>query len=194
MLTNFSSKISIPVRKEIVRFVLSAFIAWVVSVVFNDLPVFVNYIHKTGFDVLLQNIYVFLTEKFLNLLQFKTYSSGAFLQIEGTYGIRFLYDCLAIRHLLLFGVFVLFYFGKWMTKIWYILMGSVIILIINVIRATSLCIIQATHPDWFNIWHEKGGIVLMYIPILILWLIWIDKYGRYEAKQKVINKTKMAGD
>ncbi|MBI9065891.1 MAG: archaeosortase/exosortase family protein [Salinivirgaceae bacterium] len=170
--------ISKTLKKEIMRFIISFFLAWFFTILLNDIPWVVSKIQSSGIDKLLRNILVSSTEKNLNLLGYETFSHGKYLKIINTSGVRFEYGCLGFRHLSLFVFFILFQFGRTYHKIWYIILGILLLIGFNIIRTTIICVGQFYNEQNTTLVHDIATPVLMYPLILFLWLFWISKYGK----------------
>jgi len=163
-------------KRSFLRFFLSFFSAWLITIILNDLPFFSQVFINMNLDTFLQNSLVWLTEHQLNILGFETYSVGKFLQIIGSSGIRYEYGCLGIRHFILFSAFILFYFGKMHHKLIYIIIGFILLLIVNSLRGTIISIGQYLREDVTMLVHDISTPILMYSTILILWIYWVNKH------------------
>ncbi len=173
----YKENLSIKTRKEIERFFLSFAAAWFFKTLLNEFPFFIQLFYLGHFDTLLQNIIINETRFILNGIGYSVYTEGIFLQIEDTPGVRFEFGCLAVRHLTLFAVFILFYYGKWYHKVWYIICGVFVITGVNAIRASLLCIFQVHKPESFATMHDIVFPPFMYLLIFILWIIWVLLWG-----------------
>jgi exosortase/archaeosortase family protein len=174
-------KLSTPLKKEIARYAISFFFAWLVSALISDFPFFKKlFIQNLGLDNALTNLSVFLTETILNLLGFTTYSIGNFLQISGTPGVIFAFGCLGFREMAFFVVFVLLQFGSWKNKLWYIPSGIILLIFVNILRAVIIALGQYRNPFQTDIIHDIISPILMYPTLLFLWLFWLTTYGKYE--------------
>ena len=171
-------KISKEVKKEIVRYAISFFFAWLVSALISDFPIFRDVIKSIKLDVIMTNLLVFVTEGLLNLFNLTTYSEGGFLKINGTPGIIFVYGCLGFREVAFFIVFVIFQFGAVKHKIWYIPSGIVLLILLNAIRAAIIAFGQYLNANNTQLIHDIVSPVIMYPAILFLWLFWIRVYGK----------------
>lgn len=86
-------------------------------------------------------------------------------------------NCNGFKLFSIFSIFLLAYPGKWLTKIWYIPLGLLVIHWANVIRVAALFQISDHYPDWLNFNHLYTFTAFVYIIIFALWIIWIRKYG-----------------
>ncbi len=170
--------ISLKLKRSFLRFFLSFFLAWIITVILNDLPYFSNLIQQTNIDILLRNLLVLITETILNTFGFTTFSQGKFLQIIGSSGIRFEYSCLGIRHIVLFTIFIICYFGKAKHKLWFVPAGIILLILINAIRAVIISIGQYINENATGIVHDISTPILMYSTILALWIFWINMHTK----------------
>lgn len=180
MLKYIYSKISDSVRKEIIRFTFSLFIAWAAAVFINDIPAVLSFFFKLGIDQWFQDALIYTTDFFLRIFNFDVNIKGNLISIGRSPGVRLLYGCLGIRHFIILIVFIILYFGKWYYKIWFIPSGCFVMFISNVIRISILCITQYYQPTKANMVHETGAFIFQWLVILGLILVWIDRFGRYK--------------
>lgn len=170
--------VSTKTKNEFKRFVLSFVLAWICSIILNDIPIILNTIKTSGIHAFMQTLQVNLTAHTLQTLGFKTYSHANFLNILGTPGVRFEYGCLGFRHFSIFVFFILFHYGNILHKIWYSLLGIFILILTNILRASIICIGQYQNANNTELIHNIATPVFMYPTILFLWLIWISSFGR----------------
>lgn len=176
-----SIKISNKLKKEIVRYAVSFFFAWLISALFSDFSYFRSLIQSVELDASLTKLLVFLTESLLNIIGFETYSIGSFLKIKGTFGLRFAYGCLGFRELLFFIVFIILQFGKITNKLWYIPSGIILLILLNAIRAAAIAVGQYNSPENTQLIHDIISPVIMYPTIFFLWIFWIKTYGNIDV-------------
>ncbi len=171
-------KISNKLKKEILRYTISFFFAWLVSALISDFPYFKNLIIKSiGLDKDLNNLTIFLIESILNIFGFPTFSQGNFIKIVGANGLTVAYGCLGFRELAFFVIFILLQTGSCKNKLWYIPSGVILLILMNVIRIVIIAIVQYNSPENTDKTHEFISPALMYPTILFLWLFWLTKFG-----------------
>ena len=158
---------------QIFRFIIAFAIGLILSILFSEIAPFKSYIKNSFITTSLIKILVTTTNFFLYLFGFETNIQNNFIQISGTSGVRFIYSCIGIRHMAFFAGFILSYYGKLINKIWYILFGFIILIILNSFRASIICITQFYYPNYFDIVHYHFTRIVMYFGIFILWMIWI---------------------
>nr|MDA3892678.1 archaeosortase/exosortase family protein [Salinivirgaceae bacterium] len=185
----FLKKINISnnLKKEIARYVISFFFAWLVSALISDFPYFKKLlIQSINLDTAFTKLMTGLSKNILNTFGFETFTEGNFIQIIGTPGVIFRYGCLGFRELAFFVVFVALQYGSLKHKAWYIPCGIVLLIVLNTIRALIIIIGQYRDPSQFQIIHDVVSPILMYPAILFLWLFWLNTYGKV---QKTTPKT-----
>ncbi len=173
------TKLTTSKKKEIARYAVSFFFAWLISALISDFPFFKKvFIQSIHLDEGFNSFMVFITEFLLNLLGLQTYTEGNFLKIIGTPGVSFSYGCLGFRELAFFIVFVVFQFGQAKHKLWYIPVGVTLLIVLNIIRIFIIILGQYRNPEQFKIIHDIVSPVIMYPTILFLWLYWLKTYGK----------------
>ena len=169
------NRISVSKKKEITQYVISFFFAWLVSALISDFPFFKKlFIQSINLDESLTSFMVFVTESLLNIIGFQTFSEGNFIKIIGTPGVTFSYGCLGFREFAFFLFFIIFQSGKIKNKIWYIPLGVILLITLNVIRVLIIILGQYRNPDQFQLIHDIVSPVIMYPAILFLWLFWLN--------------------
>lgn len=79
---------------------------------------------------------------------------------------------------------ILFYFGPWKKKLWYIPLGIFVLMVINGIRLITLYFVGRELPGFYDFYHVEGSRYIMYPLIFILFMIWERKINRPYQKQK----------
>lgn len=180
MLFNFlkNIKISKSLKKEITRYVVSFFFAWLVSALFSDFTYYRDIITQVKIADFLTSTTIYTTSIFLNIFRFETFSEGNFLKIMGTPGVRIIYGCLGIRHFAFLIVFILLQTGKFIHKLWYIPSGIILLFLLNSFRIALIAFWQTFDPYKSQIVHDVASPFIMYPAILFLWIYWLNKYGK----------------
>ncbi|MBE9466930.1 MAG: archaeosortase/exosortase family protein [Bacteroidetes bacterium] len=170
---------------NIFRFIFALIFGLILSVLITEIDPFKSYLKTTSIPDILTKSLVYTSNFLLNLFGFDTYAHNNFLQIRGTNGIRFVYSCIGIRHMTFFAGFIISYYGKLLNKIWYIIVGFIILIFINSFRASIICITQLYYPEYFQFVHYYFTRIIMYVCIFVLWMIWI----RFFATKKRLPET-----
>lgn len=132
-----------------------------------------------GTKILLENFsqYQFVSEG----MQFKFYDE------LGTYAIiTIIHDCSAIKQCMQFLLVMIFCPNKWWKRLIYFLIGSVVILLCNIVRCYLLSDVLASGGD-FQYMHDWVARPLMYVIIFVLWFVWIEFFARKKKTTKSEN-------
>jgi len=108
-----------------------------------------------------------------NMLKFST---------EGNIWIRIIWGCLGFKQMLIYSGIILFYWGPFLKKLWYIPMGCFILTIYNIIRVASTVWLTDGDPGRFQSLHDGILRYIYYTIVFLLWVVWaelIDK-NRYK--------------
>jgi len=101
---------------------------------------------------------------------------------EGNSWIHIIWGCLGFKQMLIYGGIILFYWGPFLKKLWYIPMGWFILTVYNVIRIATTVWLTNGAPERFEGLHNGILRYIYYTIVFILWVVWaefIDK-NRYK--------------
>ncbi len=101
---------------------------------------------------------------------------------KDTYVARVIEGCNAMSIIILFACFVIAFSGKWKPTLFFILVGSFIVYIFNIIRIVLLCILMFHYPEQEHILHGVVFPLIIYGTVFILWVIWVNKFSKYATK------------
>jgi exosortase family protein XrtF len=91
--------------------------------------------------------------------------------------------CNGLELFVLFAGFIICFPGSTKSKVWFIPLGMVIIHIANVLRSTSLALIQFHDPASLDFNHHYTFTVIVYSIIFGLWMYWVNRYsGLFDSK------------
>jgi exosortase family protein XrtF len=99
-----------------------------------------------------------------------------------TYVARVIEGCNAMSIIVLFISFVIAFSGKIKQTVLFILLGSIIIYILNVLRIALLCVLMYHFPSQEPILHGVVFPLIIYGTVFILWIIWVNKFSKYATK------------
>ena len=104
-------------------------------------------------------------------------------------GIKFFYNqrfiariiegCNGVNVIILFVSFVIAFSGKIKATLLYIISGSLLIYILNLIRIALLCVLMYHFPKQQHFLHGVFFPLFIYGVVFMLWLIWIRKFSLY---------------
>lgn len=98
---------------------------------------------------------------------------------NGLFTIRIVEGCNAMSVVILFVSFVIAFSGKIKTTLLFILIGSILIYIINVIRIVILAVLLFHFPENEHILHGVLFPLIIYGLVFILWVFWVNKFSKY---------------
>ncbi len=128
-------------------------------------------------DEVVIGILMDLTKLFLDILGFDVFIGNNLVGIIGTSGIIIGPPCNGIDLIYLFVAFFIALEGKLKTKIIFILLGSIVIFIFNVIRLVLLAIILKYNFISFDFHHSYTFTLIMYVIIFAIWYFYLKKYA-----------------
>nr|WP_315145237.1 exosortase family protein XrtF [uncultured Flavobacterium sp.] len=97
---------------------------------------------------------------------------------------RIVEGCNAMSVIILFVSFIVAFSGKLKPTILYIIGGSLIIHVLNVIRIALLCVLMYYYPKQQHFLHGVVFPLVIYGVVFILWIIWVNKFSKY-AKNNI---------
>jgi len=100
------------------------------------------------------------------------------LLIEGNYVGRIVEGCNSISVLILFVTFVIAFTGNIKNTIVFVLVGSALIYIVNIIRIVILAIGLYLYPSQEDILHNIVFPSIIYGMVFILWMIWVKRFSK----------------
>ena len=119
----------------------------------------------------------------LNLAGFYTdihFSHGHYmgqLYIEGQTGVLIGSGCSGLELFLIFAGFIFIFRGTLKHKFWFIPMGLILILALNILRISALALISYYSPEHLDFNHKYTFVVIVYGAIFLLWLWWVNRFS-----------------
>ena len=107
-------------------------------------------------------------------------NSDRMVYIKGTPGLFMGDSCNGISLFALFGIFIVSFPGKILSKIIFIPAGILFIHLLNILRVTALCVIETYSYSMTEFNHTYTFTILIYGFIFGMWLFWINKYSSYK--------------
>jgi exosortase family protein XrtF len=98
---------------------------------------------------------------------------------NGKYVARIVEGCNAISVIILFAAFVFAFANEWIKTIFYILVGSLLVYILNLIRIILLVKAIYFYPEYQEVLHGTIFPLFIYGVVFILWIIWVTKFSKY---------------
>ena len=192
MYKNIRNIFSTSVKKKWLMFIIRAIILFFLFLIFYKL------IRKIPF---IDNLYVYILNKFATFL---LHSSTFFVHLLGyevvyygktikiidnlyTPGVYLDRGCMGRNVMLAYAGLIAVFPGKFIHKLWYIPMGLIIITFINIIRISGLAVIYYRWPEYGDINHYVIFKYTAWLIILILWIIWMNKFSTLSLNTKPKN-------
>ena len=91
---------------------------------------------------------------------------------EGNIWIEIIWGCLGFKQMTIYGGIILFYWGPFLKKLWYIPMGWTILTIYNVIRVATTVWLTDGNPKIFDSLHDGILRYIYYTIVFLLWVVW----------------------
>ena len=104
-------------------------------------------------------------------------SGDRFVGIQGTPGLLMGDSCNGISLFALFGIFIIAFPGKIISKIIFIPAGILIIHFLNVLRVVVLSIIETHSYEWTEFNHTYTFTLIIYACIFLMWILWVNKFS-----------------
>lgn len=95
---------------------------------------------------------------------------------------RIIEGCNGLSVIILFISFVVAFSGKTRATVLFIMGGSLLIHVLNVFRIGLLSILLYYFPEQEHILHGVLFPLFIYGVVFLLWIIWVNKFSKYAAK------------
>jgi exosortase family protein XrtF len=126
---------------------------------------------------------VFSTRGLLRLLGKDARTYRNIVYIENSDGVKVIFSCLALSLMALFAGFIISYPGNRKSKRWFIPMGIGLILIMNILRITGMALFSYYSPESLDFYHRYIFTFALHGFILLLWILWVSRYGIREKNK-----------
>ena len=102
--------------------------------------------------------------------------------IRDKYVARVVEGCNSISVLILFISFVIAFSGKFKTTLFFLLAGSTLIYVVNLIRIAILSVGLFHYPWRREILHVVIFPAIIYGMVFVLWMIWVNRFSNLNNK------------
>lgn len=162
MLSNLLWKLSISGFEEGKQILLwkSFDITWIFEKALTAVCTLTNFVLR---DILGMH-YSFLEN---NVIHF---GSGFFIQI--------VWECSGIKQIFIFTLILLFSFGSWKNKLWFIPLGACLCFFLNVLRVIILTEIVYAYPNLFVLFHSYILKYGFYFVVFMYWIWWNESFSK----------------
>jgi len=112
------------------------------------------------------------------------YKSGKSLKFDSEINnwINVIWGCLGFKQMSIYGGIILFYWGPFLKKLWYIPLGWIILTIYNVIRIATIVWLTNGHPERFDSLHDGILRYIYYGIVFLLWVVWAEFFDKNRYK------------
>lgn len=98
--------------------------------------------------------------------------------LNDTYIARIVEGCNGLSIIILFLSFIVAFSGKLKTTFFYILAGSVLIYVVNLLRIVILTIGLYHFPQYEDILHTVIFPAIIYGLVFLLWIFWVNRFSK----------------
>jgi exosortase family protein XrtF len=99
------------------------------------------------------------------------------LIINNKYVARVIEGCNSVSVIILFASFIIAFTGKFKTTVLFLLAGSVLIYVANLVRVVILSIGLYHYPWRRDILHTVIFPAIIYGMVCLLWLVWVNRFS-----------------
>lgn len=103
---------------------------------------------------------------------------------KGRYICRIIEGCNALSVIILFISFIVAFTGRFKDTLLFVLAGSVLIHILNLIRIVLLSVALYYLPEYEHILHGVIFPLVIYGVVFLLWVIWVNKFSLHARNNK----------
>lgn len=93
--------------------------------------------------------------------------------------------CLAIQLWIFFVALIVSYSGKWYNKLWFSVMGVLLINLINIFRVIALVFAAYYYPKYIQFNHDYVFNVIIYIFTFFMWMWWVNRFSENGLKENI---------
>ena len=104
------------------------------------------------------------------------------LIINDKYVARVIEGCNSLSVIILFISFIVAFSERWKSTLLYLLAGSVLIYVVNLIRIVILSIGLYHYPWRREILHTVIFPLIIYGMVFLLWMFWVNRYARLKKQ------------
>ena len=168
--------------KKITLFLVKALLLYLLWYVLYDL-----WLVKVGWlDQFLINSIIVSSEFLLNLFDYAIFIYNQVIGIDGSHGVYIGTPCDGVDIMALFVGFIILFKGKWKDKVWFSILGVLIIHFVNILRVFALILLAFYHPDKLDFNHKYTFTILMYLLVFFGWVIWVNRIVLPNSKKNEV--------
>lgn len=163
-------------------FIFSVLYSWYLSISenYNYYPDFFTYL------VALQSEAVIEFFGYSSKISIHPNEASLKLHVNDIFLARIVEGCNSISIIILFTSFILSFFAKFKVTFLYILAGSVIIYIANILRVVILAIGIYEYPQHTSFMHSIVFPLIIYGTVFMLWIFWVWLFSKNTTHEKAL--------
>ncbi len=104
--------------------------------------------------------------------------------VRDKYVARVVEGCNSISVIILFIAFIIAFSGKFKVTLFYLLAGSTLIYVVNLLRIAILSIGLFHYPWRREILHVDIFPSIIYGMVFILWMVWVNRFSKLNSKSE----------
>lgn len=173
--------------KSVIRFILTFLLVYMfLSVVYKFYLQFSD--GSKFYPDYVTNLVSKQTESLLNTLGYQTmlasHSDVSSIQVylKGDYVGYIVEGCNSISVIILFVSFIIAFSGKLKTTLFYVLSGSVLIYVVNLLRIVILILGLYHYPEQADVMHSVVFPAIIYGMVFLLWVFWVNRFSKLNKK------------
>jgi exosortase H (IPTLxxWG-CTERM-specific) len=132
---------------------------------------FQGYLLESGFFQVYLARTADLASWLMRLFGLDASTSGKFISVRGG-GVSIENGCDGLQATMLYVIAVLAFPAPWRAKLWGVVAGVLVILLLNQARIISLLLLQVHVPDFFQTAHVSVWPALIILAALLVWILW----------------------
>lgn len=121
-----------------------------------------------------------------NMFNIPAYPQHDIIRLNGT-SLQIIQTCEGLKQQFLFLFIITLFPGKQIHKLWFIPLGLIEIMIVNILRFISLCITLLYYPGMFVVMHDYVFYFIFYINIFFLWAVWEYNFAKGKIKEESVH-------
>ena len=172
--------------KTVVRFILSFLGSYIILVFLYQL--YLDYYFSRGLPDYLTRLVALQTEALINSFGYEAFVAPSSmyplmnLSVNDIFIARIIEGCNSISLIILFLAFMVSFIGRPKPTLLFMLAGSVIIYVMNIVRIALLSIGIYEMPEKGYFFHQIVFPLVIYGTVFLLWIIWIYIYTKTTRK------------
>jgi exosortase family protein XrtF len=119
------------------------------------------------------------------IISYDAVTGGSMITIDGNNMVSIGPPCNALVLIALYSGFIIAFPGKFLSKLIFIPVGIVVIVIINTLRVAALAVNSLYHFQTLDFNHKYTFTIIVYAVIFLLWMLWVRRYSGISRHVKI---------